>query len=145
MEIGKNKGTIAGRFSARGLRAASWPSSAFGRAGHCQSMHGGAPRRGHRAQRDRGVAAPTGGMDDKVRGGDWFELVETMGEASSMEEGVESHRGGTTPVGWLVRMVTAVFPRRRCAPVVGGGSGRHLQHRRGKGEVRGKTIWPEMD
>jgi hypothetical protein len=84
-------------------------------------------------------------MDDEVRGGDWFELVETKGEASSMEEVVESHRGGATPVGWQVRMVTTVFPRRQCAPVVGGGSGRHLQHRRGKGEVRGKTIWPEMD
>jgi hypothetical protein len=38
-------------------------------------------------------------------------------------------------------MATVAFPRRWCAPVVGYGSGRHLQHQRGEG----KTIWPKMD
>jgi hypothetical protein len=36
-----------------------------------------------------------------------------------------------------------MFPRRWRAPLVVDGSGRHLQHWRGEGEVRGKTIWPE--
>jgi hypothetical protein len=72
----------------------------------------GCARRGHRPQRDRGGAAPTGGTDDKVRGDGRFELVESKGEAPDMEEGMESHRGGTTPVGWRVKMATVAFPRR---------------------------------
>jgi hypothetical protein len=66
---------------------ASQPSSAFSRAGPCQPTRGGAPRCVHRAQRDRGGAAPNGGTDDKVRGDSRFELVESKGQASDMEEG----------------------------------------------------------
>jgi hypothetical protein len=61
-----------------------WPSGAFGRASLCQPTRrggGGAPRRGHRTQRDRD------GTNDEVRGGDWFELEESKGEVSDMEEG----------------------------------------------------------
>jgi hypothetical protein len=71
---------------------ASQPSSAFSQAGPCQPARGGAPRRGHHAQCDRGGAAPTGGMDDEVRGGGRFELVKSKGEAPDMEE-----RGGISP------------------------------------------------
>jgi hypothetical protein len=70
---------------------ASRPSSAFSQARPCQPVRGGAPRRGHRAQRGRGDATPTGGTDDEVQGGGRFELVESKGEAPDMEEGVESH------------------------------------------------------
>jgi hypothetical protein len=80
-----------GRFSARGLHTASRLSSAFSRAGPCQPARGGAPPRDHRAQHDRGGAVPTGGTNDEVRGDGRFKLVESKGEASYMEEGVESH------------------------------------------------------
>jgi hypothetical protein len=35
--------------------------------------------------------------------------------------------------------VMVAFPRRQRALVVGDGGGRHLQHRRGEGEVRGQN------
>jgi hypothetical protein len=94
LDVADSVGPVFGRRPSCGI----WLSGAFGRADPCQLMRRATPQRGHRAQRDRGGAAPTGGMDDVVRGGGRFELEESKGEAPDMEEGAESHRGGAAPV-----------------------------------------------